>query len=207
MTKTYTDSQGYTHHAASFEGRRNKLKSLLLLAIRTEPGNKSLSARQLEQLTGLGFVSISASIARWAHWHNHYLNRRGKRRLYRYNLAIYGAEFLEILHRVRPDKEEEYLNIITTNRAKRDSERINIIPKEKSSPILKEKELSPEEETAIIQGVANKHGIVIPKEKPLSPEEDGPDEDAEKKKREELLNRFKSRPNPKDIDKTNGQNS
>jgi len=206
MTKTYTDSQGYTHHVASFEGRRNRLKSLLLLAIRTEPGKKSLSARQLEQLTGLGFVSISASIARWAHWHNQYLNRRGKRRLYRYNLAIYGGEFLEILHRVRPDKEEEYLDIIATNRAKRESERINIIPKEKSPPIPKpkklspapkEKELSPEEEAAVIQGVAKKHGIVIPEEKPLSPEE----------QRKELLNRFNQRPNPKEIDKTNDQNS
>jgi hypothetical protein len=179
----------------------------VLLAIKTEPQHHSLSARQIEELTGLGFNSMLVSISKWHHWYSHYLNRKGKRRLYRYNLATSGAEFLEILHRVRPDKEEEYLNIITTNRAKRDSERINIIPKEKSSPILKEKELSPEEETAIIQGVANKHGIVIPKEKPLSPEEDGPDEDAEKKKREELLNRFKSRPNPKDIDKTNGQNS
>jgi bifunctional DNA-binding transcriptional regulator/antitoxin component of YhaV-PrlF toxin-antitoxin module len=138
MTKTYIDFQGYCHHIASFEGRRNKLKSLLLLALKTEPGNKSLSSRQLEQLTGLEFISIINSITKWSHWHNHYLNRKGKRRLYRYNLAIYGAEFLEILHRVRPDKEEEYLNIITTNREKRESERINIIPKQKK--------LSPEEE-------------------------------------------------------------
>ena len=150
MTKTYTDSQGYTHHVASFEGRRNRLKSLLLLALKTEPGNKSLSSRQLEQLTGLGFPSIINSIARWAHWHNQYLNRRGKRRLYRYNLAIYGAEFLEILHRVRPDKEAEYLDIITNNREKRESERINIIPKEKHPPILKPKKLSPEEEEDIL---------------------------------------------------------
>ena len=141
MTKTYIDSQGYCHHIASFEGRRNKLKSLVLLAIKTEPGNKSLSSRQLEQLTGLGFRSIVNSIARWSHWHNHYLNRKGKRRLYRYNLALYGAEFLEILHRVRPDKEEEYLNIITTNREKRESERINIIPKGKKLSRKEEKEL------------------------------------------------------------------
>jgi hypothetical protein len=137
MTKTYIDSSGYCHHIASFEGRRNKLKSLLLLALKTEPDNKSLSSRQLEQLTGLEFISIINSITKWSHWHNHYLNRKGKRRLYRYNLAIYGAEFLEILHRVRPDKEEEYLNIVTTNREKRESERINI---------PEEKKLSPEEE-------------------------------------------------------------
>jgi hypothetical protein len=165
MTKTYIDSQGYTHHVASFEGRRNKLKSLLLLGIRTEPGNKSLSARQLEQLTGLGFVSISASIARWAHWHNHYLNRRGKRRLYRYNLAIYGAEFLEILHRVRPDKEEEYLNIITTNREKRESERINIIPNQKK--------LSTEQEDAIknaVDAALSKYKRVEPKPNNTKPD-------------------------------------
>jgi hypothetical protein len=58
MTKTYIDSQGYCHHIASFEGRRNRLKSLLLLALKTEPGNKSLSVRELEQLTGLGFLSM-----------------------------------------------------------------------------------------------------------------------------------------------------
>jgi len=196
MTKTYIDSQGYTHHVASFEGRRNKLKSLLLLGIRTEPGNKSLSARQLEQLTGLGFVSISASIARWAHWHNHYLNRRGKRRLYRYNLAIYGAEFLEILHRVRPDKEAEYLDIITNNREKRESERINIIPKEKHPPILKPKKLSPEEEEDILLKQIT-DDIKSKGSRTLSPEE----------QRKELLNRFNQRPNPKDIDKTNDQNS
>jgi hypothetical protein len=138
MTKTYIDSQGYCHHVASFEGRRNKLKSLLLLALKTEPDNKSLSSRQLEQLTGLEFISIINSITKWSHWHNHYLNRKGKRRLYRYNLATSGAEFLEILHRVRPDKEEEYLNIVTANREKRESEKINIISKQKK--------LSPEEE-------------------------------------------------------------
>ena len=165
MTKTYTDSQGYTHHVASFEGRRNKLKSLLLLAIKTEPGNKSLSSRQLEQLTGLGFISISASIARWTHWHNHYINRKGKRRLYRYNLATSGAEFLEILHRVRPDKEEEYLNIITTNREKRESERINIIPNQKK--------LSTEQEDAIknaVDAALSKYKRVEPKPNNTKPD-------------------------------------
>ena len=196
MTKTYIDSQGYCHHIASFEGRRNKLKSLLLLAIRTEPGNKSLSSRQLEQLTGLGCPSILSSLTKWAHWHNHYLNRRGKRRLYRYNLAIYGAEFLEILHRVRPDKEAEYLNIITTNRAKRESERINIIPKEKSPPPLKPKKLSPEEEEDILLKQIT-DDIKSKGSRTLSPEE----------QRKELLNRFNQRPKPKDTDKTNDQNS
>jgi len=165
MTKTYIDSQGYIHHVASFEGRRNKLKSLLLLAIKTEPGNKSLSSRQLEQLTGLGFISISASIARWTHWHNHYINRKGKRRLYRYNLALYGAEFLEILHRVRPDKEEEYLNIITTNREKRESERINIIPNQKK--------LSTEQEDAIknaVDAALSKYKRVEPKPNNTKPD-------------------------------------
>jgi hypothetical protein len=162
MTKTYIDSLGYCHHIASFEGRRNKLKSLLLLALKTEPGKKSLSSRELEQLTGLGFISISASIARWSHWHNHYLNRRGKRRLYRYNLALYGAEFLEILHRVRPDKEAEYLNIITANREKRESERIDI-PKDKKIT-LKDKELSPEEAKKVIDDLLmSKYKRVIPK--------------------------------------------
>jgi hypothetical protein len=61
-----------------------------------EPDNKSLSSRQLEELTGLGFFSIISSIARWSHWHNHYVNRKGKRRLYRYNLAASGMEFLEM---------------------------------------------------------------------------------------------------------------
>ena len=204
MTKTYIDSQGYTHHIASFEGRRNKLKSLLLLAIKTEPGKKSLSSGQLEELTGLGLPSILSSLTKWSHWHNHYLNRRGKRRLYRYNLALYGAEFLEILHRVRPDKEAEYLDIITNNREKRESERINIIPKPKKLSRKEEKELDRLAKEGVDAALSN-YKIVIPKE--LSLKEDVPDEDANKKKREELLNRFKQRPNPKDIDKTNGQNS
>jgi hypothetical protein len=59
-----------------------------------EPDNKSLSSRQLEELTELGFFSIISSIARWSHWHNHYVNRKGKRRLY--NLAASGMEFLEM---------------------------------------------------------------------------------------------------------------
>jgi hypothetical protein len=138
MTKTYIDSRGHCHHIASFDGKHNRLKSLVLLAIKTEPDHRSLSARQIEELTGLGFNSMLVSISKWHHWYSHYLNRKGKRRLYRYNLATSGAEFLEILHRVRPDKEEEYLNIVTTNREKRESERINIIPKQKK--------LSPEEE-------------------------------------------------------------
>lgn len=152
MTKTYTDSRGYRHHIASFEGRRNKLKSLLLLALRTEPSSKSLSARQLEELTGHGFYSIITSIARWSHWDNRYISRKGRARLYRYNLALYGTEFLEILHRVAPLKEIEYLNIVTTNRAKRESERI-IIPTTESSPTDK---LSDAEIKAICQEVLNK---------------------------------------------------
>ena len=200
MTKTYTDSQGYTHHVASFEGRRNKLKSLLLLAIKTEPGNKSLSARQLEQLTGLGFVSISASIARWAHWHNHYLNRRGKRRLYRYNLALYGGEFLEILHRVRPDKEAEYLEIITTNRAKRDSERIKIIPEENKLP-TEVKKLSPEEDAELDRLAKEGTDKALSNYRVLTPEE------ITKKRMEDLRKRLENRVNPKDIDKTNDQDS
>ena len=169
MTKTYIDSQGYTHHIASFEGRRNRLKSLLLLALKTEPGNKSLSARELEQLTGLGFLSIINSITKWSHWHNHYLNRKGKRRLYRYNLALYGAEFLEILHRVRPDKEEEYLNIITNNRAKRESERINIIPKPKKLSRKEEEELDRLAKDAT-DALKSKYRTVIPKPNDLRPE-------------------------------------
>ena len=201
MTKTYTDSQGYTHHVASFEGRRNRLKSLLLLALKTEPGNKSLSSRQLEQLTGLGCPSILSSLTKWSHWHNHYLNRKGKRRLYRYNLALYGAEFLEIIHKVRPDKEAEYLNIITTNREQRESERINIIPKPKSPPIPKPKKLSPEEDAELDRLAKEGTDKALSNYRVLTPEE------IAKKRMEDLRKRLENRVNPKDIDKTNDQDS
>jgi len=183
MTKTYIDSQGYCHHIASFEGRRNRLKSLLLLALKTEPGNKSLSARELEQLTGLGFLSIINSITKWSHWHNHYLNRKGKRRLYRYNLALYGAELLEILHRVRPDKEEEYLNIITTNREKRESERINIIPNPKKLSRKEEEELDRLAKEGTDKALSN-YRVLTP-------------EEIAKKRMEDLRKRSENRVNPK----------
>jgi hypothetical protein len=207
MTKTYIDSRGHCHHIASFDGKHNRLKSLVLLAVKTEPEHHSLSARQIEELTGLGFNSMLVSISKWHHWYSHYLNRKGKRRLYRYNLATSGAEFLEILHRVRPDKEEEYLNIITTNREKRESERINIVPKEKKPLSPKEDEEEDVLLKQITDDIKSRSRIVIPKEKSLPPEEDGPAEDADKKTREELLSRFKARANPKNMDKTNGQNS
>jgi hypothetical protein len=137
----------------------------VLLAIKTEPEHHSLSARQIEELTGLGFNSMLVSISKWHHWYSHYLNRKGKRRLYRYNLATSGAEFLEILHRVRPDKEEEYLNIITTNREKRESERINIIPNQKK--------LSTEQEDAIknaVDAALSKYKRVEPKPNNTKPD-------------------------------------
>jgi hypothetical protein len=207
MTKTYIDSKGHCHHIASFDGKHNRLKSLVLLAIKTEPEHHGLSARQIEELTGLGFNSMLVSISKWHHWYSHYLNRKGKRRLYRYNLATSGAEFLEILHRVRPDKEEEYLNIITTNREKRESERINIVAKEKKPLFPKEDEEEDVLLKQITDDIKSRSRIVIPKEKSLPPGEDRPAEDADKITREELLSRFKARANPKNMDKTNGQNS
>jgi hypothetical protein len=122
-------------------------------------------------------------------------------------LATSGAEFLEILHRVRPDKEEEYLNIITTNREKRESERINIVPKEKKPLSPKEDEEQDVLLKQITDDIKSRSRVVIPKEKSLPPEEDGSGGDADKKTREELLIRFKARANPKNMDKTNGQNS
>ena len=118
------DSHGNWHHIASFFGKHNMLKSLVLLALKTEENNGSLSARQLAALTGLGFDSVKSSLSRWQHWQNHYLNRKGRKKLYRYSLANYGIEFLKILHLIAPDKEQEFLNIIAANRQRIERERI-----------------------------------------------------------------------------------
>ena len=109
------------------------LKSLVLLALKTEENNGSLSARQLAALTGLGFDSVKSSLSRWQHWQNHYLNRKGRKKQYRYSLANYGIEFLKILHLIAPDKEQEFLNIIAANRQRIERERIVMPNNEKSS--------------------------------------------------------------------------
>ena len=133
MEKGYMDSHGNWHHIASFFGKHNMLKSLVLLALKTEENNGSLSARQLAALTGLGFDSVKSSLSRWQHWQNHYLNRKGRKKLYRYSLANYGIEFLKILHLIAPDKEQEFLNIIAANRQRIERERIVMPNNEKSS--------------------------------------------------------------------------
>ncbi|MGB8262439.1 MAG: hypothetical protein WCF70_00930 [Dehalococcoidales bacterium] len=124
MENGYVDSHGNWHHIASFGGKHNMLKSLVLLALKTEPNNGSLSARQLSTITGLGFDSVKSSLSRWQRWHNHYLNRKGRKKQYRYSLANYGIEFLKILHLIAPDKEQEFLNIIAANRQRIERERI-----------------------------------------------------------------------------------
>jgi hypothetical protein len=133
MEKGYMDSHGNWHHIASFFGKHNMLKSLVLLALKTEENNGSLSARQLSTITGLGFDSVKSSLSRWQRWHNHYLNRKGKKKQYRYSLANYGIEFLKILHLIAPDKEQEFLNIIAANRQRIERERIVMPNNEKSS--------------------------------------------------------------------------
>ena len=130
MENGYVDSHGNWHHIASFGGKHNTLKSLVLLALRTEPNNGSLSARQLSTITGLGFDSVKSSLSRWQCWHNHYLNRKGRKKQYRYSLANYGIEFLKILHLIAPDKEQEFLNIIAANRQRIERERI-VMPNDK----------------------------------------------------------------------------
>jgi hypothetical protein len=67
-----------------------------------------MTAREIARRAGLNYASLKATLARWSHWHNKYLTRRGKQRLYRYSLASYGQLFLKILHENRPDKELEY---------------------------------------------------------------------------------------------------
>ena len=129
----YIDSSGRWHHIAQFNGKHNMLKSLLLLALKTEENNGSLSARQLAALTGLGFDSVKSSLSRWQHWQNHYLNRKGRKKQYRYSLANYGIEFLKILHLIAPDKEQEFLTIIAVNRQRIERERIVMPNNEKSS--------------------------------------------------------------------------
>ena len=124
MEKEYMDSHGNWHHIASFVGKHNMLKSLVLLALKTEENNGSLSARQLSAITGLGFDSVKSSLSRWQRWHNHYLNRKGRKKQYRYSLANYGIEFLKILHLIAPDKEQEFLNVIAANRQRMERERI-----------------------------------------------------------------------------------
>ena len=133
MEKGYMDSHGNWHHIASFFGKHNMLKSMVLLALKTEENNGSLSARQLAALTGLGFDSVKSSLSRWQHWQNHYLNRKGRKKLYRYSLANYGNEFLKILHLIAPDKEQEFLTIIAANRQRIERERIVMPNNEKSS--------------------------------------------------------------------------
>jgi len=127
MGQEYIDSKGHWHHIAQFNGKLNMLKSLVLLAVKTDPNNNSLSARDLRALTGLSITSIKSSLSRWMRWHNRYLIRKGRAKLYQYSLATYGLEFLEILHQVAPLKEAEYLNIIRINRERIESSRI-IIP-------------------------------------------------------------------------------
>ena len=129
----YIDGSGRWHHIAQFNGKHNMLKSLLLLALKTEPNSSNLSARQLATLTGLGFDSVKSSLSRWQRWHNHYLNRKGRKKQYRYSLANYCIEFLKILHLIAPDKEQEFLNIIAANRQRIERERIVMPNNEKSS--------------------------------------------------------------------------
>jgi len=62
----YIDSSGRWHHIAQFNGRHNMLKSMVLLALKTEPNNSNLSARQLAALTGLGFDSVKSSLSKMA---------------------------------------------------------------------------------------------------------------------------------------------
>lgn len=133
MNKEYIDTRGHWHHIAQFNGKLNRLKSLILLAIKTEPNNKNLSARQLAALTGLGIDSTKSSLCRWQHWHNRYVIRRGRTRQYRYYVGAYGLEFLSILHMVAPDKEIEFLNIIAFNRERVERERIVTPNEEKIS--------------------------------------------------------------------------
>ena len=133
MENGYMDSHGNWHHIASFDGKHNMLKSLVLLALKTEENNGSLSARQLSTITGLGFDSVKSSLSRWQRWHNHYLNRKGRKKQYRYSLANYGIEFLKILHLIAPDKEQEFLNIIAANRQRIERERIVMPNDEKIS--------------------------------------------------------------------------
>jgi hypothetical protein len=97
-------------------------------------------------------------------------------------LALYGAELLEILHRVRPDKEEEYLNIITTNREKRESERINIIPNPKKLS-RKEEELDRLAKEGTDKALSN-YRVLTP-------------EEIAKKRMEDLRKRSENRVNPK----------
>ena len=129
----YMDGSGRWHHIAQFNGKHNMLKSLLLLALKTEENNGSLSARQLSTITGLGFDSVKSSLSRWQRWHNHYLNRKGRKKQYRYSLANYGNEFLKILHLIAPDKEQEFLTIIAANRQRIERERIVMPNDEKIS--------------------------------------------------------------------------
>ena len=124
MHEEYIDTRGHWHHIAQFNGKLNRLKSLILLAIKTEPNNSDLSVRQLALLTGLGIDSVKSSLCRWQHWHNRYVIRKGRSRLYRYSMGAYGLEFLSILHMVAPDKEIEFLNIIAFNRERIERERI-----------------------------------------------------------------------------------
>jgi hypothetical protein len=124
MNKEYIDTRGHWHHIAQFNGKLNRLKSLILLAIKTEPNNKNLSARQLAALTGLGIDSTKSSLCRWQHWHNRYVIRRGRARQYRYSVGAYGLEFLSILHMVAPDKEIEFLSIVGLNRERIEREKI-----------------------------------------------------------------------------------
>ena len=111
-------------------------------------------------------------------------------------MALYGGEFLEILHRVRPDKEAEYLEIITTNREKRESERIKIIPEENKLP-TEVKKLSPEEDAELDRLAKEATDKALSNYRVLTPEE------IAKKRMEDLRKRLENRVNPKDIDKTN----
>ena len=86
-----------------------------------------------QPLTGLGFDSVKSSLSRWQRWHNHYLNRKGRKKQYRYSLANYGIEFLKILHLIAPDKEQEFLTIIAANRQRIERERIVMPNDEKIS--------------------------------------------------------------------------
>ena len=133
MHEEYIDTHGHWHHIAQFNGKLNRLKSLILLAIKTEPNNSDLSVRQLTLLTGLGIDSVKSSLCRWQHWHNRYVIRKGRTRQYRYSMGAYGLEFLSILHMVAPDKEQEFLNIIATNRERIERERIVMHNDEKIS--------------------------------------------------------------------------
>jgi len=96
---------------------------MVLLALKL----KKIMAASLHaagSIDGLGFDSVKSSLSRWQHWQNHYLNRKGRKKQYRYSLANYGIEFLKILHLIAPDKEQEFLNIIAANRQRIERERI-----------------------------------------------------------------------------------